>query len=402
MDNNASKKISLDLSLSSIPFAVSQLQLVDGKLSLTLHAEFSPEQLVTALTPAATPARAETPAIAAAPAATTSAPEATAPEAETAGRASPAPEEPRYGEVQPDVEWGAALDNPHHPCVSPNDDGETPAEQTQDEDTGENAAPEAETAIPAEENAELTLTEENLLDEDARAEEAAPVESEPPQAEDNRPEPEMEETPEETVEPTPAEDLPDLDAEEDFDEPVDMPEKPAPDFSAQAKEEPEKKPTLSYDLDDDDGGAEEPLDPFADGNDGEEAEETEAPEDDEDETLDEAPDAADDDGLDDADGLDEEPDAAPESPKEPEAPDEPDPDAAPVPQPARAPAAESADSPENPEPDDLPPPVPSKPKIVRVRYKCPRCGTDGTADAAKIANVITCRKCGRAMRLKLK
>ncbi|GHT00871.1 hypothetical protein FACS1894108_13910 [Planctomycetales bacterium] len=41
-------------------------------------------------------------------------------------------------------------------------------------------------------------------------------------------------------------------------------------------------------------------------------------------------------------------------------------------------------------------------KPMRVRYVCPRCQTPGVQDADKIKNIITCKNCGRAMRLTIK
>ncbi|MBP5232112.1 MAG: hypothetical protein J6333_01760, partial [Planctomycetes bacterium] len=70
------------------------------------------------------------------------------------------------------------------------------------------------------------------------------------------------------------------------------------------------------------------------------------------------------------------------------------------PNPAPEPAPEPAPAPEH-EPAPAPAPA-EKPKVTRVRYKCPKCGTEGTLDADKMQNIITCHKCGRAMHLVLK
>ncbi|MDR0868005.1 MAG: hypothetical protein LBP75_05960 [Planctomycetota bacterium] len=59
-------------------------------------------------------------------------------------------------------------------------------------------------------------------------------------------------------------------------------------------------------------------------------------------------------------------------------------------------------SPTSTAPVSAAPSAPAANKPMRVRYVCPRCQTPGVQDADKIKNIITCKNCGRAMRLTIK
>lgn len=414
MENTPSNKIALDLSLSSLPFQVSSLRLVDGKLSLTLHTEFVPEQLITALTPVADT---------------------------SAGT--------RYGEQTSDVEWGAALENSRRaeenarvtpqnltpvlprkvadsaaatspevsPALSAEEPREVPASAVENTPLSEPASPEGEEIPDSPENPEyppVGIDADNVpenfpemaadepgtspVPDEESAETPEVLSLEPEPVPETVPEtPELEEIPEpadgqdilEIIDDSEMEIADDLEnSDENVDDGADTfkdnsddftgEENPDPDFSPSAPEnaedafpEPENWKTAE-----DPAGSENTEESADDATDNQETE-PDAPtggkphrqpsisydlSDDEDDSVDDSMPS----------------DIPPGEDNKPE----------------------DGNS-ENPE-DDFPEKIPELPKAVRVRYKCPKCGTEGTQDADKIANIVTCRKCGRAMRLTIK
>lgn len=104
------EKIILNVSLSAVPFRVCQLNLVDGKLQLTLQAEFSPDELTAIFTPRETSITTQKiTAVESENLAPEMTPEKITPPEKTV---IPNIDEPqRYGEPTDDIEFSAALNN---------------------------------------------------------------------------------------------------------------------------------------------------------------------------------------------------------------------------------------------------------------------------------------------------